>query len=579
MLISLKADKESFKEIKFKEGLNIILAERTKESTEKDSRNGLGKTSTIEIIHFCLGANITKTLKKKELKDYTFTLELKLNGKDYSISRNTTERSKLVIEGDCSDWAISPEKDEKGQQVISNDNWKKILGVFMFGLQKDYPDLKYSPTFRSCFSYFARLDESGAFQSPFKQYSSQLEWDIQINNSFLLGLDWTYASKWQILKDRQKVLNQLKAEAESGILKDMHGSIGELEAQRIGLENDLEEHKKQLDNFKVHPQYNKIESNANKMTQQVHEYVNENISDKDLLDHYDKSLKAEKDVDINQINKIYKEAGIILPSLIKKRLEEVNDFHKNIVANRKDFLNSEIMQIKAKLVEREKDIKTLSEKKTELLNVLKKHGALEEYTSLQQQHSVKISELNDIKIKIGNLKKFEEGKSSLKVDLELIQQKARISLEERKEAKESAIKLFNMNSQKLYNSPGVLSIDVTKTGYKFNVDIKREGSHGIKNMKIFCYDLMRSQLLSSKNNPGFLIHDSILFADVDERQVANALELGNKEALDKNFQYICTFNSDNVPYDDFSDEFKFDEHVILKLTDAKEDDGLFGLRF
>ncbi|MCK4968052.1 MAG: DUF2326 domain-containing protein, partial [Candidatus Aenigmarchaeota archaeon] len=61
MLISLKADKDSFKEINFKTGLNIILAERTKESSQKDSRNGLGKTSIIEIIHFLMGGNITKT--------------------------------------------------------------------------------------------------------------------------------------------------------------------------------------------------------------------------------------------------------------------------------------------------------------------------------------------------------------------------------------------------------------------------------------------------------------------------------------------------------------------------------------
>lgn len=580
MLISLTADKESFNKIKFKPGLNIILAERTKEATQKDSRNGLGKTSTIEIIHFLTGSNITKTLKKPELLDWTFTLKLKLQGKEYSISRNTKNQAMIIIEGDCSDWKISPEKDEQGKQVLSNANWKTILGTLMFDMQKEYPDYKYAPSFRSYFPYFARLDEEGGFLSPFSAYKQQKEWNIQLSNSDMLGLDWTYASKWQILKDRKLVLAQLKTEAESGILKEMHGSIGELEAEKIRLENDIQTQKMQLSNFKVHPQYNQIESDANKITKAIHIYVNENINDKNLLENYESSLKEEQDAEEEHIDKIYKEAGVIIPDLVKKQLSDVKKFHITIIENRKDFLATELTEIKVRTNKRQAEIQRLSEKRTELLNILKKHKALDEYIGLQQRYVSMFSEFEDIKRKIENLKKFEEGSSALKIDLELIRQKARISFEERKEIKEKSINLFNKNSQNLYDSPGILSIDVTSVGYKFNVDIKREGSHGIKNMKIYCYDLMRMQLLSQRGfSPGFLIHDSIIFADVDERQIAKALELGNKEANENNFQYICTFNSDNVPTKDFSKGFNFEDFVVLKLTDADKKGGLFGIRF
>lgn len=580
MLISLKADNKSFKEVRFKTGLNVILAERTKESTKKDSRNGLGKTSLIEIIHFLFGSNITKTLKKKSLENWTFTLKLKLKNKVYEISRNTSNQNNISIEGDCSDWPIHPEKDLNGIQFLSNNDWKKVLGILTLDIQNSYHDLKFTPSFRSCFSYFARLDEKGGFQSPFKQFSNQAEWDIQISNAFLLGLDWTFASKWQVLKDRKKILSQLKAESESGILNDMHGSLGELEAERIRFENDIKNQEAQLQSFRVHPQYHQIETDANKITRAIHENINDNIIDNNLLENYKTSLESEKEPESEYISKIYNEAGVVIPDLVKKKIDDVKLFHETIIKNRKEFLESEITEIESRVHRREAEIQNFSENRTELLNILKKHKALEEYTALQQRNISMVSELEDIKMKIENLRKFEEGKSALKVDLELVLQKARISLDERGKNKEKAVNFFNQNSTDLYKSPGILSINLTENGYKFGVEIRREGSHGIKNMKIFCYDLMLMQLLSKKKTSlGFLIHDSIIFADVDERQIAQALELGEKESKSNNFQYICTFNSDNVPYNDFSESFNFDDFVIIKLTDVEESGGLFGIRF
>ena len=40
-------------------------------------------------------------------------------------------------------------------------------------------------------------------------------------------------------------------------------------------------------------------------------------------------------------------------------------------------------------------------------------------------------------------------------------------------------------------------------------------------------------------------------------------------------------NSDNVPYQEFFEEFKlyFDKSVILKISDNKQDGGLLGIRF
>ena len=102
MIRAVRCDQESFREVTFEKGFNIVLAERTKESTEKDSRNRLGKTSLIEIIHFCLGSTLNRpdTLSAEELKDWTFVLDLTLRGTEYTVYRSTSSRSNIKIEGD-----------------------------------------------------------------------------------------------------------------------------------------------------------------------------------------------------------------------------------------------------------------------------------------------------------------------------------------------------------------------------------------------------------------------------------------------------------------------------------------------
>lgn len=578
MIISISSDQKSFKEVNFKEGFNVILAERTEESTKKDSRNGLGKSTLIEIIHFCLGGNKGETLSNTKMDNWTFIMKIKLNDKIYTVKRNTSDLGKVFLEGDFSGWSILPEVSE-GKYFVTVKNWNKILGKLMFGINDS--ELKYQPTFRGLISYSIRKDaQSGAFLSPFQQYANQMEWDKQIHNAFLLGLNWKFASKLQILKDREKVLNQIRQEAESGLISSLVGNIGELEAIKIRLSSQVKTERAQLDNFNVHPQYANLEDEANRLTEIIHNMINQNIIDKRLIEKYEDSLKEEKDVDLSFVENIYKEAGVIFPESVKKDLSDVKQFHDQIIKNRKEFLITELERISGILDKRKTEINEVSSKREQLLLTLRRHGALVEYNKLQEDHQRAVAELEDVSIRLDNLKRFEEGQSALNVEKELLHQEGKRDLNERVSQREKAILAFNENSKALYQASGNLSIDFKKTGFKFDVEIERAGSQGISNMKIFCYDLMLAQLWSEKNpSPKILVHDSTLFADVDERQKAIALELAKRKSEEKGFQYICTLNSDSIPYNDFSKDFDLNKYVVLTLTDQKEDSGLLGIRF
>jgi uncharacterized protein YydD (DUF2326 family) len=582
MIHKVTCDKPSFKTVKFGPGFNVVLAERTKKSKEKDSRNALGKSLLIEIIHFCLGSEIKKkvALGAPELKDWTFTLEITLGGKRYSISRNTKDYNKIFLNGDFSRWPINAEIDEESDRYYySVRDWRTMLGYLLFDLPVELQEKKYKPTSRSLFSYFCRKG-IGGYLDPFRHYSQQKEYDIQINNAYLLSLNWEYASEWQKLKDQEKTLTELKKAARQGLLRDFVGTIGELESFSVTLKEQILVGEQNLGSFKVHSQYHEIEEEIDKLTQQIHDLVNENNIANQITNRYNESIEEEKEVSVENIKEVFKEAGVIFTEKVTKRLDDVINFSKQISKNRKAYLATEIERLEKEIVERNNIIKVLSDKRATNLQILSTHGALDEYMKLQERHTELINQLREVEGRIENLQKFEEGKSALKIAREQLLLRARHDLQDRKKQKSVVSKYFNAHSEFLYSEPGILSIDLVDKGYKFNVEMKRSGSHGIEHMKVFCYDLSLMKIWSQrKNAQDFLIHDSMIYDGVDERQIAKALELAKIEAEKYGFQYICTMNSDMIPEKDIGDDFDFYKYVVAKFTDATADGGLLGFRF
>lgn len=571
----------SFREIKFKSGFNVVLAERTERSTIKDSRNGLGKSTLIEIIHFCLGAGVgaKKGLLVGPLSSWTFTIDLTLANEFVSVSRNTANPKQVFIEGKTSNWPIQPENNIFNERSLSVKDWNSILGYLMFDQPINISEKPYSPTPRSLISYFIRRGRD-SFSTPFEHFRKQAECDKQVNNAFLLNLDWEDASEVQSLKDKKKLLENLKIASRSGIVSEVLGSIGKLEAEKVQLEEKARYERENLKSFKVHPQYQQYEEDANKLTAEIHQAANANFSDKRLLNYYTASLEDESEPEIKDLNLLYQEAGVILPNSVLRRLEDVQNFHSTLLANRRQFLKEEVERINRRIISRDELIAIKTGQRAEILQTLQTYGALEEYSRLQQTYLETSAKVNDLNSKIARLRQINAGTSNLKIEQELLLQRMRRNYEERKTQRELAISIFNAYSQVLYKAPGRLVIDVGSNGFKFNVEIERSGSSGIENMKVFCYDLMLANLWSKKeSSPKFLIHDSTIFDGVDERQIALALELAASESQINNFQYICTFNSDMIPWNEFSSGFDFNSFIRVRLDDGSPEGSLLGIRY
>jgi uncharacterized protein YydD (DUF2326 family) len=574
MIHKIWANDKRFKPVEFSAGLNVILAERTLESGHKDTRNGSGKTTLLNIIHFCLGADLCRlSLPKDDLRDWVFYISIDLCGETLT-ARRSIENSKIIeVETVIPGLPIAPEEDSEGILFYKNDDWKKLLGRCLFNI-KEESSAKYAPSFRSLVSYFIRRGVD-AYTDPFKYFRNQKTFDMQINNAFLLGLNWLHASEAQEIRERENATKALSSAIKAGIM----ATQGELEAERVRIGRELKRESDAIKSFNVHPQYKKLQEQANQLTGEMHELSNKELLLRRKLEGYEKTVSEEKTPDTGSVEKLFSEAGMCFADNIKKSLEEARGFHKAIVQNRKLFLGSEIAQLKNALASSEEKIKEYSDKRAELLQFLKTHGALEEFSLLEGRVVEKRGELEAIRNKISNIREMAQYKKEIKASKIELETKLQRDYEQNRIEWEKAVALFNENSQALYDESGNLIINTTDNGYKFDVEIQKSSSEGVGKMKIFCYDLMLVELMNQRGGIDFLFHDSSIFDGVDSRQRALALMHANRKALENNFQYICALNSDMIPNDDFKDGFEIDEYVRLTLKDQKPEDATLGFHF
>lgn len=585
MITRLTSSLSSFKTLEFSPGLNVLLADKSEGATDLQTRNGAGKTSFVETIHFLTGGNAgtDSIFRSDALLNESFEVQINIGDDEVTAERSGSAPSKIFLNGPVEDWPIPPKfKKDRGVFEISNTNWCHTLGAKWFGLEAPPDsDTKFQPTFRSLFAYFARRQASDAFQTPMQQASMQQIWDQQVAISYLIGMDWRVSQDFQGLREKEKLVKSLGKAARSGELGPHFGRAADLRTKVVVATRRVDQIREQIDAFQVIPEYRALEAEASDITRAINALGEENFVDRQLIKELQASLTEEEAPGTDDLEKLYAEAGVILPELLTRRLDEVQDFHRTILENRASHLSAELTAAETRIEDREAEKLKLDDRRRQIMSVLQSGGALEQYTALREELGRAEADVETLRQRLETAEKLESTKAELDADRNRLAQALRDDIQERKGVLDEAILTFEELSESLYEQAGSLTIDAGTAGPKFEVKIDNQRSKGITNMQIFCFDLMLIELCTKRGiSPGFLIHDSHLFDGVDERQVAKALQLGAEKAESLGFQYIVTMNSDAIPSEGFQRGFGIYDYVLpTRITDAVDDGGLFGLRF
>ena len=571
----------SFKELTFRADLNILLADKHEGASSKQTRNGAGKSSMVEIVHFLTAGECPEAsiFRLPELVAHSFGMDFDLGGQRVTIERSGATQSEVLLAADITNWNAKVQETKNGRHRLTVKEWERLLGNMMFRFDEiPQAKLAYAPTFRSLLPYFARR-MPGGFTEPHLHFIGAKPAAYQVGVTFLLGLDWTIPQEWQIVRDKEDEIRKLRSALGEGDLAELVGKKAELRSQLASSTSAAAKMRERLETFQVLPDFRELEREAASIAQKVSSLSDDNTIDRALIEQMNSALEEEKEPSYGDLEKMYAEAGVVLQQSAVRRFDDVRKFHESVLSNRRQYLRGEVDAAEARVAAREREKGRLDSRRAEIMRVLRSHGALDQFLNLQKEYSRITAELELLRRRFEAAEKIEEGLTKLKLRRQELFLRLQQDYAEQKENLERAILFFEAVSARLYESPSKFTPTETTNGPQFKITFQAERSPGISNMQIYTFDMMLMQVMHQRQmGPGFLIHDSHLFDPVDARQVGTALAVGEELAASNGFQYITTMNSDKQP--ELPEGFTLDEYFVAqKLTDDTETGGLFGIRF
>jgi len=390
MIVSIESDLPSFKPVRLKAGLNVLLADKSPSSGEKQTRNSAGKSSLVDVINFLLGGKASSAVACHEaLKAYTFFGVFKFESVQIRVGRSGNEPSKILVDEDnAASFGLTPKLDKKtGRHFVPNEVWKEFLGNRLFALP--FPtkgtsfEQSYTPSYRSMIAYFVR--RRGGFIRPDKHAEKQATWDSQVNLSYLLGLDWTIPSDIEKVRQRENQLKELKKAAKGGVVGDIIGTVAELRPRVVLAEANVEKLRADLAAFRVVDTYREMSDRASAIRGEMLAIERNAVILKQALDHLEANYRDEQPPATTDVDRLYRAVGIELPTVAVRRFEEVKAFHESVVANRRKRLEEQIDSTRSELSDGEARSAALDSERSEILRFLEGSGAFEDFTALQEQ--------------------------------------------------------------------------------------------------------------------------------------------------------------------------------------------------
>ena len=557
---------ERFREVRFKKGMNILVAEKTLESSEGDSRNGTGKSSLVRIVRFVTGGSATD-LNIETLADHEFSIEITDKKHDTIKIRRAVGSNMLFV------------SKSGNEERYSDKEWNRMFGEEYFGISEDIQN----PSARQICAQLFRT----YFAQPVKTFEQEASWKAGVRFGYMMGMNPHQLAKAGEVATLHGQRRAIRKAIKEGALKFIPTDDAQLRTDLAIAKRKRDELAKKVSCYKVDKMYEVHQIEADKITRKIHALNNELVS----LEQRHSELRSAIDDDLfsvptedltNQLERVYRDVGVLLPDNLIRQYEDVASFHLSVTRNRKLFLEDELHLVVQRQSKLEKERAALDERRSQIFQLLESTVAFDTFAKAQESLAELSSRVEILERKVEAATEINEIDNLYTSKKNEAVSSTQFELKEKEERLGNSIAFFTSLGEEIYSDRmPTLTVSTAKNGaLKVKPRIPGDSSTGILGVETFLFDIIcLVSAIELGRSPRILIHDSNLFDAIDERQISSCLNIGARLAEEYGFQYVVTMNSDRLSQADASG-FDSERYIIEpRLTDATEDGGLFGFRF
>lgn len=587
-LSQIYSETNLFLPVEFHPGINIILG---KYSDGERSVNGIGKSTLIRLIDFALLSSSKDWAGSKTnfLRDqnHSVSLEFQVNKVDYKITRLFRTPDEVYFgknNSDIMNYTVSEAKSIIGNLFFENAN---------------YPNGYYNNSwFRNLIKFFIKDDLKNYKQhSPINFVDYQLATKtIQLAyNFYLLGLPNKNLSDLDLVQQDIRVKKNVRTEIKKQIEFESGKDISSLRTEIARLNERITRIQSNLQEFRFLENYKDVEIKLEEISKEVTQKLLKYHSYNKTLEKYQESYSFNLEVNINDIQSLYKEVNNELASFVKKTLQDVVDFRSQIANNRKKFLADREKDLKDAIEELTNEIKNLENRRTQLFGLIQEEGA---FDSIKNAYESLISEKVTLERDSARLNQYLETDTAIAALNKKISEISFAVINDVQESQKT-INELRLLYKKILDS-AIFVEEATEEGYldvtvdnsqkaspiDIIVSVPKNKSLGKNRFGLLAYSLtVFFHLLTSKRQlPYFLIHDGV-FHGIDKRTIVNTLNyIYQQISTEIPFQYIITGNEEEfyIPPQEASSfgEYIFDfDKTIIATYGSRPDQMIFGREF
>ncbi len=575
---------DTFPDIKFHDGLNIVYAAISKNEKQKNTySHSVGKTTLLEIVDYLLIKKINKDFFLRAHKnifiEYEFYLEVQVGNNIFvTIKRQVEGKIFLATHSESLDCRNSS-PDFWSEKNLGIDSAKrKLNSIFALGvlqrIEYDFRQgLRYCLRRQGDYSRTFKVKNITEKDSSWKPYLGAL---LGINHSTLIE---KYA-----LNERIDKLDSAIRQVEG--LSNTSSQAIEAEIQIATTR--LEELKSLTNNFDFNVADQKdIKYLVHNLDKQISNLNNELYTSEHQIKSINESLKAQFKFDVDAIRNLFDEISLHLPDQLMHTYDDLVEINEKLVKDR----NTRLRKTKRTLEEKQKiiskELKALNADRGTLAQQLLDEDAFERYKSLQAKISKEEANIAVLHEKLEKLDATSELRNELHAassqQQQLIDKISSDSRQSHNGVLKEIGKTFSAFVKFATDLDAFLYVDVNKEGNpefhtKLHDHSSQDKGESFRQIISGCFDLSLLTYYSSQGFYRFAYHDGLLESIADPLKV-KVLELWNKEAINHGLQLIVTIHDSDIPLLDDGNKMPIDEQkIIRKLHDQGDDGRLFKMK-